>query len=80
MAAGVRAETVVGGPDLTRQLLDAGLVDQLHVDVVPVLLGAGLGCSRGRARSPWRSWASRGSACAPACVSRWRHPRADRCT
>ena len=42
MAAGVRAETVVGGPDLTRQLLDASLVDELHVDVVPVLLGAGL--------------------------------------
>jgi dihydrofolate reductase len=34
--------TVVGGVDLIRQLLAAGLVDELHVDVVPVLLEAGL--------------------------------------
>jgi dihydrofolate reductase len=41
-AAGDRAVTVVGGADLTRQLLAAGLVDELRVDVMPVLLGAGL--------------------------------------
>lgn len=41
-AAGVRAVTVVGGVDLNRQLLAAGLVDELRVDVMPVLLGAGL--------------------------------------
>lgn len=41
-AAGERAVTVVGGVDLTRQLLAAGLVDELRVDVMPVLLGAGL--------------------------------------
>ena len=40
-AAGERAVTVVGGADLTRQLLAAGLVDQLRVDVMPVLLGGG---------------------------------------
>ncbi len=34
--------TVVGGVDLNRQLLAAGLVDELRVDVMPVLLGAGL--------------------------------------
>lgn len=34
--------TVVGGVDLNRQLLAAGLVDELHVDVMPVLLGSGL--------------------------------------
>ncbi len=40
--AGERAVTVIGGADLNRQLLDAGLVDELRVDVVPVLLGGGL--------------------------------------
>jgi riboflavin biosynthesis pyrimidine reductase len=33
---------VVGGPNAIRQLLRAGLVDELRVDVMPVLLGAGL--------------------------------------
>ena len=41
-AAGERAVTVVGGVDVHRQLLAAGLVDELRVDVMPVLLGAGL--------------------------------------
>ena len=40
--AGERAVTVVGGVDLTRQVLAAGLVDEWRVDVMPVLLGAGL--------------------------------------
>jgi dihydrofolate reductase len=40
-AAGDRAVTVVGGADLNRQLLAAGLVDELRVDVMPVLLGSG---------------------------------------
>jgi len=46
-AAGDRAVTVVGGADVTRQLLAAGLVDELRVDVMPVLLGAGLPLSAG---------------------------------
>jgi dihydrofolate reductase len=33
---------VVGGVDVVNQLLDAGLADELHVDVMPVLLGEGL--------------------------------------
>ena len=41
-AAGERAVMVVGGADLNRQLLAEGLVDELWVDVMPVLLGAGL--------------------------------------
>jgi len=41
-AAEERAVTVVGGVDLNRQLLAPGLVDELRVDVMPVLLGAGL--------------------------------------
>lgn len=41
-AAGHKAVTVVGGADLTGQLLQAGLVDELRIDVMPVLLGHGL--------------------------------------
>jgi dihydrofolate reductase len=41
-AAGEKAVQVVGGVDVTQQLLRAGLVDELRIDVMPVLLGAGL--------------------------------------
>jgi dihydrofolate reductase len=41
-AAGDKAVQVVGGPSVIRQLLQAGLVDELWVDVMPVLLGSGL--------------------------------------
>jgi dihydrofolate reductase len=41
-AAGERAVSVVGGVDLNRQLLAAGLVDEVRIDVMPVLLGSGL--------------------------------------
>jgi dihydrofolate reductase len=40
-AAGDKAVQVVGGADLNRQLLAAGLVDELRIDVMPVLLGGG---------------------------------------
>jgi dihydrofolate reductase len=40
-AAGDRAVTAIGGADLGRQLLALGLVDELRVDVMPVLLGGG---------------------------------------
>jgi dihydrofolate reductase len=33
---------VVGGVSMAQQLLDAGLVDALHVDIMPVFLGTGL--------------------------------------
>jgi dihydrofolate reductase len=33
---------VVGGAGVIQQLLREGLVDELHVDVMPVLLGQGL--------------------------------------
>ncbi len=46
-AAGERAVSVVGGVDLNRQLLAAGLVDELRIDVMPVLLGAGRQLSDG---------------------------------
>jgi dihydrofolate reductase len=41
-AAGDKSVQVVGGVDVIRQLLAARLVDELRVDVMPVLLGAGL--------------------------------------
>lgn len=41
-AAGDRQVTVVGGAQTARQCLRAGLVDELHIGIVPVLLGAGL--------------------------------------
>lgn len=41
-AAGERDVQIVGGPNVIQQALRAGLVDELHVDVMPVLLGDGL--------------------------------------
>jgi dihydrofolate reductase len=41
-AARDRAVQVVGGVSVVHQLLRAGLVDELHVDVMPVLFGGGL--------------------------------------
>ncbi len=41
-AAGEKAVLVVGGVNVMRQILEEGLVDELHVDVMPVFLGGGL--------------------------------------
>ena len=41
-AAGGKDVQVVGGADTARQLLRAGLLDEIHVSLVPVLLGEGL--------------------------------------
>jgi dihydrofolate reductase len=41
-AVGDRDVQIVGGPNVIQQALRAGLVDELHVDVMPVLLGDGL--------------------------------------
>jgi dihydrofolate reductase len=41
-AAGDKAVTVIGGASVTQQLLRAGLVDELRIDVMPVQLGRGL--------------------------------------
>ena len=40
-AAGDKAVQVVGGASVIRQLLDAGLIDELRIDIMPVLLGEG---------------------------------------
>jgi dihydrofolate reductase len=53
-AAGHKAVQVVGGVSVTRQLLQAGLVDELHVDIVPLLLGGGLRFFDDK-RPHWRS-------------------------
>jgi dihydrofolate reductase len=34
--------TIIGAPNTARQCLKAGLADELHVDIMPVLLGDGL--------------------------------------
>lgn len=40
-AAGDKDVVVVGGADLSRQILDAQLADELQIDVIPVLLKSG---------------------------------------
>jgi dihydrofolate reductase len=40
-AAGEKDVVVMGGGDVVRQSVDAGLVDELHIHLAPVLLGAG---------------------------------------
>ncbi|HEY6387653.1 MAG TPA: dihydrofolate reductase family protein [Candidatus Acidoferrum sp.] len=41
-AARDKAVQVVGGVSIAQQLFDAGLVDELHIDIMPVFLGTGL--------------------------------------
>jgi dihydrofolate reductase len=41
-AAGTKAVQVVGGVNVIHQLLRASLVDEVRIDVMPVLLGDGL--------------------------------------
>jgi dihydrofolate reductase len=41
-AAGEKAIHVVGGPSVVQQLLHGGFVDELQIDVMPVVLGSGL--------------------------------------
>lgn len=41
-AAGDKQVTVVGGASTAQQCLRAGLVDEIHIGVVPVILGDGL--------------------------------------
>jgi dihydrofolate reductase len=41
-AARDKAVQVVGGVSIAQQFLDAGLVDELHVDIMPLFLGIGL--------------------------------------
>jgi dihydrofolate reductase len=47
-AAGDKAVQVVGCASVAQELLSAGLVDELHVDVMPVLVGFGTSVLQGR--------------------------------
>ena len=42
VAAGDKNVTVIGGASVAQQLLNAGLVDELEMDIAPVLFGTGL--------------------------------------
>jgi len=41
-AAGQMDVTIVGGANTAQQLLNAGLFDELHIGIVPIVLGSGL--------------------------------------
>lgn len=41
-AAGGKDVQIIGGADTIQQCLNAGLVDALQIDIMPILLGAGL--------------------------------------
>jgi len=41
-AAGDKDVTVIGAPNTARQCLQAGLADELHIDIVPIILDGGL--------------------------------------
>lgn len=41
-AAGDKDVTVIGAPNTAKQCLQAGLADELHIDIMPVILGGGL--------------------------------------
>ena len=42
LAASNKDVTVIGGASTVRQCLNAGLADELHIDIMPILLGGGL--------------------------------------
>ena len=42
LAAGAKDVTVIGGPSTMRQCIQAGLADELQIDIMPILLGSGL--------------------------------------
>jgi len=41
-AAGEKDVTVVGGANTAQQLMNAGRFDELHIGIVPIVLGSGL--------------------------------------
>jgi dihydrofolate reductase len=41
-AAGHKDVTIIGGASTAQQSLKAGVVDEIHIDIMPVLLGGGL--------------------------------------
>jgi dihydrofolate reductase len=53
-AAGDKAVQIVGGVNVIRQVLRAGLADELHIDIIPVLLGDGLRLGGAAGGAPMR--------------------------
>jgi dihydrofolate reductase len=53
-AAGDKSVYVIGGASIDQQLLDAGLVDELRIDIVPILLGSGIRLFDALRRAPIR--------------------------
>jgi dihydrofolate reductase len=51
-AAGGKDVQISGGGSVAQQALDAGLLDELHIHVAPVLLGAGVRLFAGPERRP----------------------------
>jgi len=53
-AASASGDRAVGvhGADTIRQCLDAGLLDEVHIDLVPVLLGSGVSLFHGLQNAP----------------------------
>jgi dihydrofolate reductase len=49
-AAGDKAVVVMGGGDVVRQTLDAGLADELRIHLAPIVLGAGTPLFHGASR------------------------------
>jgi dihydrofolate reductase len=56
-AAGAKDVHIMGGADVIRQALDAGLVDELSIVVAPVILGAGKRLFEGFSQAlTWSTW------------------------
>lgn len=51
-AAGDKDVTVIGGTSTARQCIQAGLADELHIDIMPVLFGSGLRLLEGFGDAP----------------------------
>jgi dihydrofolate reductase len=51
-AAGDKNVGIGGGADICRQVLDAGVVDEIELQLVPVILGAGVRLFDGLAHTP----------------------------
>jgi dihydrofolate reductase len=53
-AAGDKDAVIMGGGDVVRQALDAGLLDQLSLHIAPIVLGAGIPLFRDASRHELR--------------------------
>ena len=52
--AGDKDVTIIGAPNTALQCIRAGLADELHVDIMPVLLGGGLRLFEDSGMEPYR--------------------------